>query len=309
MSIMCFGEIIHGCVRGITGRHDWDVPLGKALDNTNLFQEYLTTIFIVLGLGLIKLSLFIQYYLLFRPLRYVRISVYIGATILVISYVSFTIAAFVLESPWPGESMLDDAFSTHYIRYEMSSIPCGIVSTLFDCYLLVLPMPAVWNLKTSWGKKLGIMLVFMTGSLATIASAVNLSYRVRFQQGFEDLKPNRLVEMFAGVTASSMPAVRQFFHHHDLSPMSWSRSLRSNLVHLRTGSMRSTRKKVPDDNSSFKDLVKSNRRGSDITDGFRMRDLDRISDEHKGPTASQIADPYIRIQQDITVTTDQLEDP
>jgi hypothetical protein len=50
------------------------------------------------ALGLIKLSLFIQYYLLFNVIRYVRISVYIGASLSATFYTAVTIVGFVLNS-------------------------------------------------------------------------------------------------------------------------------------------------------------------------------------------------------------------
>ena len=85
-------------------------------------QRYITTIMITPALGLIKCSFLIQYYLLFRPLKWVRISVWIGAIISIAFYVAVTITAFVLNSPWPGESL----FEALYLR-----LCChGIISNL-----------------------------------------------------------------------------------------------------------------------------------------------------------------------------------
>lgn len=117
------------------------------------------------ALGLIKFSLFLQYYSLFRPLRWIRISVWIGGTICVVFYVAVTITAFVLNSPWPGESLQDDILSWHYHKFAEFSIPTGVVGMLVDWYLLILPIPAVWALRMSTSKKLGVLIVFMTGGL------------------------------------------------------------------------------------------------------------------------------------------------
>lgn len=128
-------------------------------------QDYITTVMATPALGLIKSSLFIQYYLLFRPLRWVRISVWIGATISTAFYVAVSITAFVLESPWPGESLLEGILSWHYLKFAQFSIPTGVVGMLVDWYLLILPIPAVWTLQMSTAKKLGVLIVFMTGGL------------------------------------------------------------------------------------------------------------------------------------------------
>ena len=117
------------------------------------------------ALGLIKSSLFIQYYLLFKPLRWVRVSVWIGGTITALFYVSVTITALVLNSPWPGESLLEDLISWHYLKFAEFSIPTGVIGMLVDWYLFILPIPAVLTLQMSWAKKLGVLIIFMTGGL------------------------------------------------------------------------------------------------------------------------------------------------
>ena len=117
------------------------------------------------ALGLIKSSLFIQYYLVFRPLRWVRISVWIGATISTLFYVPVTIIAFVLNSPWPGETLLEDVLSSHYLDFGDFVIPTGVIGMVVDWYLFIVPIPAVLTLQMSTAKKVGILIIFMTGCL------------------------------------------------------------------------------------------------------------------------------------------------
>ena len=128
-------------------------------------QSYITTIMVTPALGLIKCSFFIQYYLLFRPLRWARISVWTGAIISAVFYAAVTVTAFVLGSPWPGESSLEGLLSWHYLKFGQFSIPTGVIGMLVDWYLLMLPIPAVWTLKMSTSKKLGVLVIFMTGGL------------------------------------------------------------------------------------------------------------------------------------------------
>lgn len=90
---------------------------------------------------------------------------WIGATISTAFYVAVSITAFVLESPWPGESLLEGILSWHYLKFAQFSIPTGVVGMLVDWYLLILPIPAVWTLQMSTAKKLGVLIVFMTGGL------------------------------------------------------------------------------------------------------------------------------------------------
>lgn len=117
------------------------------------------------ALNLIKSSLFIQYYLLFRPLRWVKICVWIGATIAVVLYVAVSITAFILTSPWPGKSLLQGILSSHYQEFANFSIPTGVIGMLVDWYFLGFPIPAVLALQMSMVKKFGVLIVFMTGGL------------------------------------------------------------------------------------------------------------------------------------------------
>lgn len=128
-------------------------------------QGYISNIMVTPALGFIKLSLFIQYYQLFRTLRWLRICVWVGAPISAAFYVAVTIIGFVLESPWPGESFLEAILSWHYAKFAEFSIPTGVIGMLVDWYLLILPIPAVLGLHMSTAKKLGVLIVFMTGSL------------------------------------------------------------------------------------------------------------------------------------------------
>ena len=128
-------------------------------------QIYITTIMVTPALGLIKLSLFIQYYLLFRPLRWMRLSIWLGVSIAAVFYVAVTITAFVMSSSWPGESFLDLITSWHYDRFSRFSVAIGVVGVLVDWYLLILPIPAVLSLQTSTMEKLGLLIIFMTGTL------------------------------------------------------------------------------------------------------------------------------------------------
>jgi hypothetical protein len=71
---------------------------------------------------------------------------------------------------------------------------------------------------------------------AAVASVVTLYYRVKIQSDLADVTWKvgyvllwSQVEMFAGVTASSMPAVRQFFSRQERL-MSWGSSLKRTFI-------------------------------------------------------------------------------
>ena len=128
-------------------------------------QSYVATVMVTPALGLITCSLFIQYYFLFRPLRWIRICVWIGVSEATTFYVTVTIFGLVLNTPWRGQSCIENILSHHYIRCEKFAIPTGVIGMVIDWYLLILPVPAVMSLQTSRRKKISILMVFMTGGL------------------------------------------------------------------------------------------------------------------------------------------------
>ncbi|KAL6714315.1 hypothetical protein ACLMJK_007738 [Lecanora helva] len=264
------------------------------------------------GLGLIKSSLFIQYYLLFRPLRWVRICVWIGATITILFYFPVTITAFVLESPWPGETFLEGELSWHYLEFSKFSIPTGAIGMFVDWYLFILPIPAVLTLQMSTTKKIGILIIFMTGGLAAIASTVGLYYRVILNRHLDDAPWHvsyvliwTQIEMFTGVAVSSMPTVNQFFSRQDFSPLSWRLSLKSSLTRLLTNS---TREKIPegDYNSTTKGGSKTHTAGNN--EGYNMRDLESNGDRNGFGMVARSDDSQIHLTHDISITQEQLDD-
>ena len=110
-----------------------------------------------------KLTFFLLYLQLFRPMRWLRISIYIGAVMLTLSYTAFTLMAFILATRRPGETWEQTFTSGHNRLQEEIAIPVGLVGLLTDIYLLILPSLAVSKLKLPTARKIGLMLIFGTG--------------------------------------------------------------------------------------------------------------------------------------------------
>jgi hypothetical protein len=123
---------------------------------------------IVLGtpaLGIIKMSLLIQFYILFNMRRYIRVSVWVAGVGLGVFYTTVTLVAFALTSPRNGESLLETAATWRTRKFADFAIPIGTIGMATDWFLFFLPMPAVWSLHLSLSKKIGVTLVFATGLL------------------------------------------------------------------------------------------------------------------------------------------------
>lgn len=64
-----------------------------------------------------------------------RISVWNGATLSGVFYITVSITAFVLCSPWHGETMLETTLSGHYFKFCQFSIQIGAIIMLVELVL------------------------------------------------------------------------------------------------------------------------------------------------------------------------------
>ena len=113
----------------------------------------------------------------------------------------------------------------------------------------------------------------------------------------------RQIEMFAGVAASSMPTVKQFFSRQKFSLASWKSALKSSLTHLISNS---ARVKIPDHNPSFRGWDAGNMHTSTNRAGFRMRDLESGGGERKATRVPGEGGSQILLTQDISSIQEQL---
>ena len=109
----------------------------------------------------------------------------------------------------------------------------------------------------------------------------------------------RQIEMFAGVAASSMPTVHQFFASQTISLMSWTSSLRSSLNNLLRSS---TREKLSDHNYNITELGRSNLPIPEDRERFKMKSLNPDGSERKVTIVPRAEDSQIHLTQNISIT-------
>ena len=112
-----------------------------------------------------KLTFFLLYFQVFRPLRWLRISAYLGAVLTCAFYGAATIAQIVFEVPKHGETWLEYALSGKSNKGTTLSIPLAAVGLGIDIVLLVMPIAAVVGLQLPKKRKMGIIFIFMFGIL------------------------------------------------------------------------------------------------------------------------------------------------
>lgn len=113
----------------------------------------------------IKLTFFLFYYQVFKPLRWIRISACIGAVCTVNFYGAATIAQLIFSTPRPGESLLDHFLSGENKKGLKLAVPLSAVGLGIDIVLLVMPIRAVLRLQLPTKQKIGVVSIFMFGLL------------------------------------------------------------------------------------------------------------------------------------------------
>lgn len=115
------------------------------------------------ALGFIKLAFFFLYMQLFKPLRWIRLAIWIGGISSTVFYVAVVTLELYFATPRRGET-----FATHLTteleEHEIKlTVPQAAVSVFFDFYILILPLCGIWRLQLNPKKKIAVSLVFLTG--------------------------------------------------------------------------------------------------------------------------------------------------
>ena len=144
------------------GRHQWNVPLSEiptilqvhdqtgTLSNkalTNLQLGRYNSIILPPTMLCVKLSLLLLYLRIFSPDKVTRYLIYVGMT--------FCIGAYI--------TIMFVTIFTNVIVLIAANKTLGVVNFTSDVYILFVPLTVVSKLQLSTKKKIGFMLVFMTG--------------------------------------------------------------------------------------------------------------------------------------------------
>ena len=106
-----------------------------------------------------------MYRQVFGPKRWMRISANLGALLTTLFYVTMSLCAIFFATPRKGESWGRHEGS-HLAHLNVKiAIPQSCVNLVLDLYILILPIVAVIKLQMAPRRKLGIILIFMTGLL------------------------------------------------------------------------------------------------------------------------------------------------
>ncbi|KAG9237431.1 hypothetical protein BJ875DRAFT_453923 [Amylocarpus encephaloides] len=226
--IAAFGTVIYyiimvlGFTKGKMARHGWDISVLMAIQPWFAWTLYVINWFATLILPFTKITFFIFYLQIFRPLRWVRVCCFIGIGFTTVSFTGLWIAQMVCTTPHRGQSWLEMYQDPRYlVALNYLSIPIAATSFAVDCFTFVIPLAAVSQLKLSPRRKFGVVLVFLTGLAAVISSFLGLYYKIVLNSHKKDstwysipVSTTLLTEMSVGVICSCMPSLAKFVGHH-----------------------------------------------------------------------------------------------
>ena len=111
-----------------------------------------------------KLSLFMLYYRLFKIKVFIRYAIIFGIAFgLVIYFGNMTVNG-VLCAPRVGQPWsLTVLIKCH--RSTVFGFVLGVANLALDIFLLILPIPVILPMQLSVEKKIGVLAIFMVGSL------------------------------------------------------------------------------------------------------------------------------------------------
>ena len=109
-----------------------------------------------------KVTFFLMYLDIFRPMRWMRIFSIIGALLTVVFYLGIFIANLILTTPAHGESWAQATFKEGAL---VLAVPQAAVGLAIDIYILMLPMIAISKLQLTPRRRLGVNLIFMSGAM------------------------------------------------------------------------------------------------------------------------------------------------
>jgi hypothetical protein len=247
------------CVSGgAFGRDAWNVVLG-AFTKSQLVLALLIETELPIAICLVKCSVLMLYYHVFRVLTWMRIISIISMVVVITWHVSLAIAFAVMCSPSTGDGQLDflAAFvSDSCTKTRILVVLQGAGNVVTDIFLVILPLPAVWTLRLPLSRKLAISAMFSVGLTAVASSIIGLVYRYHFYvQGDNNIRlavalwVTSMTEEAAGIMICCMPATAVVFKSVKGPLKSWLSSVSERTLRL-TGSSAWSRSKLSENQDS-----------------------------------------------------------
>ncbi|RYP19807.1 hypothetical protein DL765_003153 [Monosporascus sp. GIB2] len=199
--------------------HQWNIRLG-------VFTEFLKMVFIqsqlyIVGVVALKVSILLEWKNIFVPPGTRNIVFWATHFMIwscVVFYLSTIIAFNVACTPYEAHWNKLIRGSCDRVKPGFIDMSTGaIFNFVTDAVILLLPQRAIWKLKMSTKKKIGVSVVFSVGILACLTALLRLVSTLEyakssdFSYGFSPLTLYTAAEMTCGFLVMCMPAMPKVF--------------------------------------------------------------------------------------------------
>ena len=129
--------------------------------NSLVLQEsYIINVLNGPTLWITKLTFFILYFQIFRPMKWLRVCIYLGATLSTAFYWSVSTAVFIIASPRPGQTWAEADVIQSTTKVNIAIAAGGL---LVDVGLFILPLIALSKIQLHNTQRTGLTIMFSTG--------------------------------------------------------------------------------------------------------------------------------------------------
>ncbi|KAF2269567.1 hypothetical protein CC78DRAFT_422505, partial [Lojkania enalia] len=191
-------------------------------------MEYSFLVIVAPALGFVKVSIIAFYRRIFVVEKHSFRDARNFFMILMIVLISLWSAGFCLAFMWMCKGDFNAAFQPPAVLMQkcvntvMLGFAFSVSDFVTDVIIISIPMPFVWQLHLSIGKKLAVTAVFLLGILASISSLIRMIWMIWAKNvGFDPTMDGELittgqlfwfyVEVTIGVFAACLPTLRGLF--------------------------------------------------------------------------------------------------
>ncbi|KAJ2990366.1 hypothetical protein NUW58_g2991 [Xylaria curta] len=204
MSIFDFLSLVYG-----SGIHQADLPLGTVITFAKLLWVYM--LIWAVGVFSVKIGILLFYWRVFQKTASFRLAAiivtFISTGIFLSNFFSFTFQCLPVQKFWhpkvDGRCIDQNAF------YLISAI----INVFGDIAVLSLPLPVIWRLHTSRGRKWSLSFLFLLGAFVVVASIFRIVAVTRIDPhdfSFSNVAGGlwSTAEVEVGFVCSNLPAAR-----------------------------------------------------------------------------------------------------
>ena len=112
-----------------------------------------------------KITFFIMYLDIFGQWRWLKICAIVGGCLTAAFYAAMTACLFAFATPGRHETWASHQFSRGTHLDLAFAVPQSCVGLVVDLYILILPIIGVSKLQMATGRKIAVMVVFMSAIL------------------------------------------------------------------------------------------------------------------------------------------------